>query len=76
LGNYFASPVAVDDKVYLLSEEGKAVVVQAGLDWKQLSVSDLREPCMATPALVDGQVFVRTANSLYCFGAAQGGTAR
>ena len=72
LGNYFASPVAGGTNVYLLSEEGKAVVIdagaEAGADLK-LSVFDLGEPCYATPALVDGQVFVRTDKSLYCFGA-------
>jgi hypothetical protein len=32
-----------------------------------LRVNDLGEPCKATPAIVDGSLYVRTAETLYCF---------
>ena len=37
-------------------------------DWEVLSVNDVGEGCFGTPALVDGMIYVRTADSLYCFG--------
>jgi outer membrane protein assembly factor BamB len=68
LGAYYASPVAADGKIFLVSEEGKATVVKAGADWEILSTNDTEEGCFGTPALSDGQVFLRTGESLYCFG--------
>jgi outer membrane protein assembly factor BamB len=67
-GGYSASPVAADGKVYLASEEGKVVVLRAAADWEVLAVNDVGDGCFATPALAGGQVFVRTGDSLYCFG--------
>jgi outer membrane protein assembly factor BamB len=67
LGNYFASPVAGDGKVYLASEEGTVTVLQAGGDLRVLKVNDLGEEIYGTPALVDGAVFVRTRSHLHCF---------
>jgi len=67
LGQYFASPVAGDDKVYLASEEGTVTVLEAGHDLRVLKVNDLGEEIYGTPALVDGAVLVRTRSHLYCF---------
>ncbi len=69
LGGYAASPVAADGKLYFASEDGKLAVVRAGKDWELLSVQDLKEDCYATPALSAGQVYVRSAEALYRFGA-------
>ena len=68
LGGYSASPVAADGKLYLASEDGSIAVLQAGAEWKVLSVTDLGEPCYATPALSQGSVFLRTGDALYRFG--------
>ena len=43
-------------------------IVQAGRDWTVLGSSDLGEPVFATPALLAGRVYVRTASTLYAFG--------
>jgi outer membrane protein assembly factor BamB len=67
LGEYYASPVAADGKVFLASEEGKITVLKAGAEWEVLSVNDLGEELHATPALSEGRIFVRTRTSLYCF---------
>jgi outer membrane protein assembly factor BamB len=67
LGDYFASPVAGDDKVYLSSEEGKLTVLQAGRDLTVLKVNDLGEEIYGTPALVEGAVIVRTRSHLSLF---------
>ena len=68
LGEYYASPVAADGKVFLASEEGKMSVLKAGAEWDVLGVNDLGEEIHATPALSDGRIYVRTRTSLYCFG--------
>ena len=68
LGGYSSSPVAADGKLYLASEDGNVAVLKAGGDWSVLSVTDLGEPCHATPALSGGAVYLRTAAALYRFG--------
>ncbi|MEX2263959.1 MAG: PQQ-binding-like beta-propeller repeat protein [Bryobacteraceae bacterium] len=67
LGAYFSSPVAADGKIYAVSEEGKAAVIQAGATWELLGVNDLGDGCKATPAIADGKLYVRTYGALYCF---------
>jgi outer membrane protein assembly factor BamB len=69
LGEYYASPVAADGKVFLASGEGKMTVLKAAPEWEVLQVSNLGEEIHATPALSDGRIYVRTRSSLYCFGA-------
>jgi outer membrane protein assembly factor BamB len=71
LGQYYASPVAADSKVFLSSSEGKITVLAAGAQWRILGVNDLGEEIHATPALSQGRIYVRTRSSLYCFGAAE-----
>jgi outer membrane protein assembly factor BamB len=68
LGDYYASPVAADGKVFFASQQGRVVVIAAGDDLKILAVNDLKEPIFATPAIADGKLYVRTAGALYCFG--------
>jgi hypothetical protein len=64
---YFASPVAVDGKVYLISNDGKVSVLKAGAQWEELAVNDLGEECQATPAIGDKAIYIRTAKALYSF---------
>ena len=64
---YYASPVAGDGKVYMLSETGKAAVLEAGSDWTVLRTNDLGEEVYATPAIGAGCLYIRTASKLYCF---------
>jgi outer membrane protein assembly factor BamB len=67
-GNYYASPVAGDGKIYLIDEQGRLSVVAAGEDCEVLHTSDFKEEAYATPAIVDGRIYVRTSSGLYCFG--------
>jgi outer membrane protein assembly factor BamB len=67
-GGYYSSPVTGDGKVYLLSDRGKLTVVSAEKEWKELATADFKEDVYATPALVDGRIFLRTVGHLYCFG--------
>lgn len=66
-GEYYSSPIAVDGKLYTVSEDGKAAVIQAGAQWEVLRVNDLGDGCKATPAVVDGKLYVRTYSAIYCF---------
>lgn len=68
LGTYYASPVAGDDKIFAVSHEGKVSVVRAGADWQVLSVNDLASECSATPAISAGRLYIRTRDTLFCFG--------
>jgi outer membrane protein assembly factor BamB len=67
LGQYFSSPVAADNKIYVISEDGKAVVLKPGAQWEILSVNDLDDSCYATPAIADNRLYIRTRSTLYCF---------
>jgi outer membrane protein assembly factor BamB len=71
IGEYYASPVAADGKVYLANTEGKITVLQAAGQWQVLGVNDLGEDVHATPALSEGRLYVRTRGALYCFGTAR-----
>ena len=66
-GEYFASPVAADGKVFLVNTEGKITVLKAAPDWEVLAVNELGEEVSATPALSEGRLYVRTRGALYCF---------
>ena len=68
LGDYYASPVAGDGKIYLTSLEGKVTVLKAGADWQILTTGDLGEQVIATPAIANGCIFFRTDRRLYGFG--------
>lgn len=68
-GNYYSSPVGGDGKVFLLSQQGILTVISAKADWDVLHTADFGEELFATPALVDGRIYLRTAGHLYCFGA-------
>jgi len=71
IDEYFASPVAADGKVFLLSHSGKVTVLKADPQWEILNVNDLDETVQATPAIADGCIYIRTHKALYSFGAAQ-----
>jgi outer membrane protein assembly factor BamB len=67
-GAYFASPVAVNNKIYFASRNGIVFVIEAGDELNILSMNNLHDKIAATPAIVDSKVYLRTANSLYAFG--------
>jgi outer membrane protein assembly factor BamB len=69
LGEYYASPVAADGKIFLANVEGKITVLKAAAQWDVVGVNDIGEEIHATPALSGGRIYVRTRGALYCFGA-------
>jgi len=67
LGNYYASPVAGDGKIYAQGENGFLVVLRQGPKLEVLAKNDMGDACVATPAIADGRLYVRTLKKLYCF---------
>lgn len=65
---YSASPVAGDGKIYFTGEDGDIHVIKAGTEYKLLATNSMGEPCLATPALSDGMIFVRTSKHLFGIG--------
>lgn len=62
---FTASPWAYDDKVFVLSEDGDTFVIRAGPTFEVLGRNSLDEFSMATPAIAQGSLFIRTASKLY-----------
>ena len=67
-GTYSASPVLADGKIYVTSEDGLTSVFKAGPAFEILAENSLGEYCLSSVAVSDGQLFIRTANALYCIG--------
>jgi outer membrane protein assembly factor BamB len=67
LGNYFASPVAGDGKVYFASEPGTVSVLASQPEWNVISSHEFHEKIYATPAFASGCLYIRTEQALYCF---------
>jgi outer membrane protein assembly factor BamB len=65
---FYASPVAGDGKVFIPSEKGQVFVLPPGPNLEPLQVNDMGDGIYATPALMDGRIYLRTLNTLYCFG--------
>lgn len=70
-GQYAASPVAADGRIYAASEAGVVTVFKAGDELKVLAENDLAERTMASPAIVGGTLYVRTEKHVYAFAAPQ-----
>ena len=68
---YYSSPVGADGKVFTSSQDGHISVIKAGRDWEQIAVNDMDDEVFATPAPVDGRLYIRTKSALYCFGKKQ-----
>jgi outer membrane protein assembly factor BamB len=67
LGEYYASPVAGDGKIYFANKEGKVTTIRAGADWEVTSQNEFNEQIIATPAIAGGRIYLRTEAALYCF---------
>ncbi|MGH9886619.1 MAG: PQQ-binding-like beta-propeller repeat protein, partial [bacterium] len=67
-GVFFASPVAADGKIYFASETGETFVVKAGRVAAILARNDLGERLVASPAISNGQIFLRSDGRLFTIG--------
>jgi len=69
-GNFSASPLFADGKIFFASHEGKVTVIEPGREYKVLAENQLDEKfkLMASPLAVDGALLFRSENALYRFG--------
>jgi len=67
-GAYFSSPIAAGGRIYVASRNGIVTVIEAGDELNKLEQIDLEDIIMATPAVVDNKLYIRTAGFLYAFG--------
>jgi hypothetical protein len=70
-GNYSASPIFADGRIYFLSEEGVATVIAPGREFRRLAVNRLDGATLASMAVSNGSFVVRTHSHLYRIGRAR-----
>jgi outer membrane protein assembly factor BamB len=67
-GAFTSSPIAADGKIYVSNEEGQTFVIKAGPQFELVATNQLGEPVLATPAISDGVLYVRTPANLVAIG--------
>lgn len=65
-GNFSASPILADGRIYLFDDGGKGTVIATGREYKELAKNELSDGALASPAVAGRSLFVRTRTSLYC----------
>jgi len=65
---YSSSPVLADGKIYASNEDGLTTVIKAGPTFEVLAENALEDYTLSSPAISDGQIFLRTRGWLYCVG--------
>jgi len=66
-GDYYASPVAADGKIYIAGRNGFVVVIDDRPELNVLAKNDVGEEIFATPSIADGRIYIRTRESVVCF---------
>ncbi len=68
-GTYSASPVLAEKRLYVINEDGVASVVDVSGDgFEILATNDMESYTLSSMAMSNGQIFLRTAEALYCIG--------
>jgi len=68
LGRHHASPVLAGGLLFFISDSGEVNVIRPGRTFDRVAKYDLGESCYASPAISDGQVFLRGFRHLFCIG--------
>jgi hypothetical protein len=68
LGRHHASPVLAGGLVFFINDDGEVNVIKPGVAFARVAKYELGESCYASPAISDGQVFLRGFKHLFCFG--------
>ena len=73
-GRFSACPVAADGKIYCVSEDGLTYVLKPGAEFEVLAQNSLEgeKGCMGTPAISQGNIFIRSDEHLICVGQSKG----
>jgi outer membrane protein assembly factor BamB len=64
-GQFSASPIYADGKIYFCSHEGKVIVLAPGREYQQLAENEFPDGFMSSPAVVDNALFLRSKTSVY-----------
>ena len=67
-GTYSASPVLADGRIYVTNENGVTSVFRDGPEFELLAENDFDDYCLSSPAISEGQIFIRTTGHLYAIG--------
>jgi len=68
LGRHHASPVLMGGLVFFINDNGEVNVIKPGPDFERIAKYELGEQCYASPAISNGQVFLRGFKHLFCIG--------
>lgn len=63
---FYSSPVLVNDRLYVLDIPGVMYIIKAGPEYELIAKIDMGELTFATPAFMDGRIYIRTEGHLYC----------
>jgi outer membrane protein assembly factor BamB len=74
-GTYSASPILADGRIYVTNEDGLTTVMKAGPAFEVVAENAVGEFTLSSPAISEGQIFLRTAKHLYCIGKRAGASA-
>ncbi|MDP7010083.1 MAG: serine/threonine protein kinase, partial [Verrucomicrobiota bacterium] len=67
-GGHSASTVSAEGNVYFVSDRGVTTVLRPGPRFNVIARNDLGEKISASPAISQGQIFLRSDNNLFCIG--------
>jgi hypothetical protein len=73
-GQDYSSPVVAGKNLYYVFRSGEASVFELGPELKQVATNRLDAQgaeFSATPAISDGELFIRSSKYLYCIGAGE-----
>lgn len=68
-GDYKASPLAADGKIYFLNLSGRCTIIAAAPEFKKVAENQIDDETIASPAVSDGKIYLRGKKALYCIGA-------
>ena len=63
---FYGSPIAIGDRIYCINSKGEVMVFQAGDQYRLLAITPLGDKSQATPAVANGNLYLRTLTSLIC----------
>ncbi|MCC6699181.1 MAG: PQQ-binding-like beta-propeller repeat protein [Candidatus Hydrogenedentes bacterium] len=63
---FYSSPVLVGDRIYVIDRDGTMFIVKAGPAFEVIASHSMGEPGFATPAYLDGRIYLRTPQNIYC----------
>jgi outer membrane protein assembly factor BamB len=67
-GNFSGSPIAIEDRLYCIAEDGTVVVLAAGPEYRLIARNALGENSNSTPAVAGGRLYLRTVSHLISLG--------